>query len=85
MSGDIPGDRAIGSKDGMRRRTIWLTVLALFLALAPWPFSTPHLFEKCELLLAGHLRAPLDVFDLVFHSSGAFLLIAERFRTRDSQ
>lgn len=42
--------------------------LALALGLAPF-FPEPHLVEKSRMLLAGTLRRPLDIFDLVLHAS----------------
>lgn len=51
---------------------------AVFLALAPFPFppsAQPHLLEKLYLLFQGGLTKPIDIFDLLFHSSLPILLI----------
>lgn len=55
-----------------------LVVGAIFLALAPFPFSPdsePHLAQKLYLLLQGGLTKPLDIFDLCLHASFPFLLM----------
>ncbi|GAB4252937.1 MULTISPECIES: hypothetical protein [Deferrisoma] len=45
-----------------------LIPLAVLMALAPF-HPKPHLVEKVQMLLAGDLRRPLDIFDLVLHSA----------------
>ena len=50
-----------------------LLPLAVVMALAPF-FPKPHLVEKLQMLFAGELKRPLDVFDLVLHSSPLVLL-----------
>ncbi|AJE04806.1 hypothetical protein GPICK_04135 [Geobacter pickeringii] len=42
--------------------------LSLALGVAPF-FPEPHIVEKCRMLMAGTLRRPLDIFDLVLHAS----------------
>ncbi len=51
-----------------------LIIMALFLGSAPLS-GQPHLLEKINMLLAGHLSRPLDIFDLVLHSAPIILLI----------
>lgn len=58
-----------------------LGVLAVMLALAPWPAGPePHLVEKIRMLFAGQLSRPIDIFDLVMHASGLVLLLAKAVR-----
>lgn len=54
----------------------WLLLipLTLFLGLAPFD-PQPHLLEKLIMLLEGRLNVPLDVIDLLFHSSPLILLM----------
>lgn len=62
-----------------------LIAASLLLGLAPFT-PKPHLVEKLQMLLAGELRRPIDIFDLVMHLAPSLLLIAkflqERFPTR---
>ncbi len=54
-----------------------LIVMTIFLGSAPYlPFMTepPHLFAKFNMLLSGELSKPIDIFDLVMHSTPAILL-----------
>ena len=44
-----------------------LIPLALLLGLAPF-YPQPHLVEKIGMLMAGTLRRPIDIFDLVWHA-----------------
>lgn len=53
----------------------WSLAVAAALTLGLAPFvPKPHLIEKLEMLRAGVLRRPLDVFDLVLHGSPWLLL-----------
>lgn len=51
-----------------------LIILAIFMAIAPFN-AEPHLIEKINMLLAGTLKKPLDVFDLLMHSAPLVLLM----------
>lgn len=51
-----------------------LAPLALFLALAPFT-PEPHLWEKLQMLAAGTLVRPIDIFDLFLHGTPVLLLI----------
>lgn len=51
-----------------------LVVLCLTLGLAPFT-PQPHLLEKLELLAMGELTGPIDIFDLLLHSTPWVLLI----------
>ncbi|HSO08887.1 MAG TPA: RND transporter [Desulfoprunum sp.] len=50
-----------------------LVILSLTLGLAPFT-PLPHLIEKMQILAAGELVRPVDVFDLVMHSAPIVLL-----------
>ena len=51
-----------------------LIVLALLLGTAPMG-AQPHLLEKIDMLMAGVLVKPLDIFDLFLHSAPIVLLV----------
>jgi hypothetical protein len=57
-----------------------LIPLAVLLVLAPF-HTKPHLVEKIQMLVAGDLKRPLDIFDLVLHSA-PLLLLAVKWLTR---
>jgi hypothetical protein len=50
-----------------------LLVLCLTLGLAP--FTPPHLWEKLQMLVAGDLVKPIDIFDLLLHGTPWIVLI----------
>lgn len=52
---------------------VWLSVIAGWLALAPF-FPEPHLWEKLKMLAAGTLTRPIDIFDLLMHAVPLALL-----------
>jgi hypothetical protein len=54
----------------------FLIPLVLLLGFAPF-FPQPHIVEKIRMLLAGTLKKPIDIFDLVWHS-WPFVLLAYR-------
>lgn len=58
---------------------LWLTVLALWLAVAP-VLPEPHLVEKLRLLFQGALVRPIDIFDLLLHSVPLGLLLWRLWR-----
>lgn len=53
-----------------------LIPLVLLLGFAPF-FPQPHIVEKIRMLMAGTLKRPIDIFDLVWHA-WPFLLLAYR-------
>lgn len=60
-----------------------LIVMTIFLGLAPYlPFMTepPHLVSKIGMLFSGTLSKPIDIFDLLMHSTPAVLLIIRLVR-----
>jgi len=44
------------------------------MAIAPFG-AEPHLVEKLNMLMAGTLRRPLDIFDLLMHSAPFILFL----------
>lgn len=56
--------------------TSLLIVATLFLGLAPF-VPEPHVLEKMKMLLAGDLRRPIDIFDLVYHLLPLLLLLVK--------
>ena len=56
---------------------LWVPVaLVLTLGLAPH-FPEPHIWEKLKMLVAGTLKRPIDVFDLLMHAVPWLLLFAK--------
>jgi len=58
---------------------MWLVAIALYLAVAPI-VPEPHLVEKLRLLSQGMLVKPIDIFDLLLHSSPLVLLVVRLWR-----
>lgn len=59
-------------------------IIALFLGLAPFT-PQPHLVEKLQMLFAGTLTKPIDIFDLFLHGTPVVLLamkIVRHLKTR---
>ena len=56
-----------------------LAVPAVFLALAPFA-PQPHLWEKLNMLVAGTLVRPIDIFDLFLHGTPLVLLLVKLIR-----
>ena len=52
---------------------------ALMLGLAPFA-PQPHLLEKLNMLFAGTLQRPIDIFDLVLHGALPVLLLLKSIR-----
>ena len=50
-----------------------LVPVAILMALAP-VYPKPHLLEKLQMLLAGDLKRPIDIFDLLMHGAPLALL-----------
>ena len=53
---------------------IYMAPLAILLALAPFS-PEPHLWEKLNMLFAGTLVRPIDIFDLFLHGTPLVLLL----------
>ncbi len=56
-----------------------IVIPALFLGLAPF-YPQPHLIEKLDMLAAGTLSRPLDIFDLFLHGLPVILLLLKVIR-----
>ncbi len=52
---------------------------ALFLTFAPF-VPEPHLWEKLQMLAAGTLVKPIDIFDLFLHGTPLVLLVLKLLR-----
>ncbi|MCF6221109.1 MAG: hypothetical protein L3J65_08355 [Robiginitomaculum sp.] len=53
----------------------WPIVILLCLTLGLAPFRPPHVWEKLNMLVAGGLTAPADIFDLLMHGAPWVLLL----------
>lgn len=56
-----------------------LLVVALWLAVAPI-VPEPHLVEKLRMLAQGTLQRPIDIFDLLLHTTPLVLLALRLWR-----
>ena len=64
---------------------IYIVPLAILLALAPFS-PEPHLWEKLNMLFAGTLVRPIDIFDLFLHGAPLLILALKMlFGTRQSR
>ncbi len=60
--------------------SLTLIILAcILLGLAPF-FPEPHIWEKLKMLSSGTLNRPLDIFDLILHSTPFIVLILKLIR-----
>lgn len=57
----------------------WLVVVALWLGVAPI-LPEPHLVEKLRMLSQGTLQKPIDIFDLLLHTTPLVLLALRLWR-----
>jgi len=62
-------------------RLDWSLLIIASLTLGLAPFSPPHIVEKLQMLSAGTLKRPLDIFDLLMHATPWLLLAAKGART----
>jgi len=58
-----------------------LILVAIFMGLAPFQ-PQPHLWEKINMLLAGTLVKPVDMFDLAWHSALPVLVFIKLVRLK---
>jgi len=59
----------------------WPNLLILGIVLALLPFNPePHLWEKVKMLMAFELNKAIDIFDLLMHASGLFLITLKGIR-----
>ncbi len=56
-----------------------LFFVALLLGLAPFG-EQAHLLEKLNLLFAGELQRPIDIFDLLLHATPSVILLLKLIR-----
>jgi len=56
-----------------------LIIIAVLLGLAPFT-PQPHLLEKLQMLFAGTLSKPIDIFDLFLHGTPLVLLAIKTVR-----
>jgi len=54
-------------------------IAVLTLGLAPF-FPQPHVLEKIQMLAAGTLTRPIDIFDLLLHGTPFVLLALKLLR-----
>ena len=54
--------------------------LAIVMFLAPFR-PMPHALEKINMLIAGTLSRPVDIFDLFFHLSPSLILLLKFIRS----
>ena len=57
-----------------------LVLAAVFMSLAPF-MPQPHLWEKLNMLFAGTLIRPIDIFDLFWHSFLIVIVVIKLVRT----
>lgn len=59
----------------------WPIVVVLCLTLGLAPFTpAPHIWEKLNMLAAGDLRRPVDMFDLFYHGLPWLVALAKGWR-----
>lgn len=56
-----------------------LIIIAVLLGLAPFS-PQPHLVEKLQMLFAGTLSRPIDIFDLFLHGTPIVILSLKTIR-----
>ena len=56
-----------------------LILAAIFMSLLPFR-PQPHLWEKLNMLMAGTLTKPIDIFDLFWHSFLIVLVVIKLVR-----
>ena len=61
-----------------------LVIAAIALGLAPLSLQ-PHLVEKIDLLIAGGMFRPIDIFDLIMHMAPTLLIIMKLIEGRNIQ
>ena len=58
-----------------------LIIMTVMLAILPYPMQEmPHSLEKLQMLFAGQLTKPLDIFDLVMHTGLILVLVIKSYR-----
>lgn len=59
------------------KKTQWHVLVMFCLTLGLAPFNPPHVWEKLQMLFAGSLNKPIDIFDLLMHATPWLLLAAK--------
>jgi len=59
---------------------VFLIGVAIVMALMPFQ-PEPHLVEKYHMFLAGELRKPMDIFDVLWHLLPTLLLLVKLLRS----
>ena len=54
---------------------------AVFMALAPFT-PEPHIVQKFNMLMAGELYRPIDLFDVAWHLLPSVLVVIKLWRAR---
>ena len=58
-----------------------LIIMSALLAILPYPMQEmPHSLEKLQMLFAGQLTKPLDIFDLIMHTGLILVLLIKSYR-----
>jgi hypothetical protein len=58
-----------------------LIIMAAMLAILPYPMEAmPHSLEKIQMLFAGLLSKPIDIFDLIMHTGLIVILFIKSIR-----
>ena len=63
----------------------WSFVIIACLTIGLAPFNPPHIWEKLQMLAAGTLTKPIDIFDLLMHAAPWLLLIVKGILTLKNQ
>lgn len=62
-------------------RIPWSIVIVASVLLGSAPLGgQPHLVEKLQMLVAGTLSRPIDIFDLLMHATPIVLLLLKAIR-----
>jgi len=63
---------------------IFLIGAAILMALMPFQ-PEPHLVQKFDMLMAGNLTKPLDMFDVLWHLLPVILLVTKFIISRKDE
>ncbi|MCK4743951.1 MAG: RND transporter [Sulfuriflexus sp.] len=59
----------------------WFMIIVFAVTIGLAPFAPePHVIEKLKMLSAGNLARPIDIFDLLMHSSPWILIVLKSIR-----
>ncbi len=57
----------------------WVIIIVLCLTLGLAPYHPPHIWEKFQMLVRGHLHRPIDWFDFFLHALPWCMLIVKSY------